>query len=363
MKILVIGTRGIPGIQGGVETHCEELFPIILKQHPNDHVQIIRRSAYVTPANDLSKYKGIHIKTLYSPHTKSLEALIHSFLAVLYAAVKRPDVLHIHAIGPSLVTPLARLLGLKVIMTHHGPDYERKKWGKFAKYILKTGEWCGVKFANKVIVISDEIGQQIAEKYGRKDYILIPNGVPVATRNTDTDYLEQLGVESERYIFTLGRFVPEKGFDYLIKAYKKSGFSTLYKLVIAGDADHESEYSSELKKRAQEENVILTGFIKGRNLQQLFTHTRLFILPSFYEGLPISLLEAMSFGCDILASDIEANKEVQLSKSYYFETGNIESLAKNITDKLQRDISVHDYDMSNYNWENIAEKTYMVYSF
>lgn len=361
MRIIVTGTRGIPGIQGGVETHCEELFPNILKLHKDNRITIIRRSAYVTQKNNVSEYKGIKIKTIFSPHNKSLEAIVHTSLAVIYAGIRRPDILHIHAVGPGLLIPFARLLGLKVVMTHHGPDYERKKWGRLAKLFLKTGEWAGVKFANKVIVISESIGKSIESKYGRKDYCLIPNGVPSAVRNENIDYLQKLGIEKNQYIFTLGRFVPEKGFDYLIKAYLKSSCSKNYKLVIAGDADHESGYSESLKELAKNNGVILTGFIKGEKLQQLYTHARLFVLPSFYEGLPISLLEAMSYNLNILASDIDANKEVNLPSDFYFQTGNIDELKGKLDHKLQDPIVHVEYDMCRYNWENIAKQTLAVY--
>lgn len=360
MKIVVIGTRGIPNIQGGVETHCEELYPpMVLGQQAE--ITILRRSAYITETTNAKNYKGITLKTLYSPRNKSFEAIIHSMLALLYAAIKRPDILHIHAVGPNLVTPFARLFGLKVIMTHHGPDYERTKWGVVAKTFLKLGEWAGVKFANQVIVISEGIGESIEKKYGCKDYQLIPNGVPKAILDQDIDYLTHLGTAPQQYIFTLGRFVPEKGFDYLIKAWKASSESRKYQLVIAGDADHETEYSAGLKDFAIKNGVLLTGFIKGKPLHQLYTHAKLFVIPSFYEGLPIALLEAMSYGLDILASDIAANKEVKLTESFYFETGNIQSLSEKLEEKLSAQKTDIVYDLRRYNWENIAQQTYAVY--
>jgi glycosyltransferase involved in cell wall biosynthesis len=363
MKIIVTGTRGIPDIQGGVETHCQELYPQMVAENDFEII-ILRRSAYVTNLNNVSTYKGLSIKTLYSPKRKSFEAIFHSILAVFYAAGQRPDILHIHAVGPNLVTPLARLLGMNVIMTHHGPDYERKKWSTLAKLFLRLGEWSGVKFANKVIVISDEIGKSIAQKYNRKDYILIPNGVPPAIKNNETGFLEEIGLEPGKYIFTLGRFVPEKGFDYLIDAYNQSKCSSHYKLVIAGDADHESEYSLKLKDKANKARVVLTGFVSGSKLHQLFTNARLFILPSFYEGLPISLLEAMSYGLNILVSDIAANKELDLAKEDYFAAGDINELSERIDKKMSFNIT-KDYSAildQKYNWGKIAKKTILVYN-
>src|SRR5437879_1194529 len=238
MKIMVLGTRGIPNIPGGVETHCEHLYPRMLKDGGNT-VTVICRSGYVTNKTH-KEYNGIRLKNIYSPKSKSFEAIVHSFLAIVYAAFKRPDVVHIHAIGPNLVAGLARLFNLKVVMTHHGPDYKRMKWNGLAKAFLKTGEWMGIKFSKKVIVISQEIKDHIADTYNRTDCVLIPNGVDKQIISTSTDYIDSLGMVKDQYIFTLGRFVPEKGFDYLIRAYSRSAISKKYKLVIAGDADHES---------------------------------------------------------------------------------------------------------------------------
>jgi len=359
MKIMVLGTRGIPDIPGGVETHCEHLYPRMLKNGENS-ITVICRSNYVEDKNR-KEYKGINLKNIYSPKSKSFEAIVHSFLSVIYIAFKRPDVVHIHAIGPNLVTGLARLFNLKVVMTHHGPDYKRMKWNGLAKFFLKTGEWMGVKFGNDVIVISQEIKQHIADTYNRTDSILIPNGVDKPTVSPNTDYLETLCIKKDQYIFTLGRFVPEKGFDYLIRAYAQTNLSKKYRLVIAGDADHESEYSLELKALAKKNNVVLTGFIKGEKLQQLFSHAALFVLPSFYEGLPIALLEAMSYGLPILASNIAANTQVNLPKDCYFKVGN-ESMLLYYFDSLKlREHERFEYDMKRYDWDLIADQTLHVY--
>ncbi|MGZ3812150.1 MAG: glycosyltransferase family 4 protein [Mucilaginibacter sp.] len=362
MKIIVLGTRGIPDIPGGVETHCEELYPRMVKDGLNE-ITIVCRSCYVVN-KELKQYKNISLKTIYAPRHKYFESIIHSFLSILYAFTKRPDIVHIHAVGPNIMTPLARLLGLKVVMTHHGPDYKRLKWNRIAKSFLKVGEWAGVRFSNKIIVISQEIKEQIAQKYNRNDCILIPNGVPKPNGavNNDIGYLQNLGLARRKYIFTLGRFVPEKGFHYLIRAYAASIISKNYKLVIAGDADHEAPYSLELKKMAKENNVILTGFIKGSKLEELFSNAALFVLPSYYEGLPISLLEAMSYGLPILASNIPANTQVRLPENSYFEVGNEDVLVNKFDNLDLNDGSPRiEYAMGDYDWELIADKTLKVY--
>ena len=212
MEIIVFGTRGIPNVTGGVETHCEMLYPSMLK-NKSMKITVICRSPYVGN-NSSRNYKGVNLKVLYSPKSKTFEAIVHSILSAIYAIFKRPDLVHIHAVGPSLVIPMLRLFGIKVVMTHHGPDYERQKWGKAAKWFLKLGEWCGVKFSNAVIVISKQIASHILDLYDRSDSALIPNGVREPVPSEESDCLLKYEVEKNKYILALGRFVPEKGFDY-----------------------------------------------------------------------------------------------------------------------------------------------------
>ena len=176
MKIVVTGTRGIPNIMGGVETHCEELFPRIARK--GFEVTVIRRKSYVR--DTLSSYKGITLSDIETPRKKSLEAIVHTFRAIVRAKRLKANIVHIHAVGPALLTPLARLLGMKVVFTHHGPDYDRDKWGMAAKTALRLGEAAGTLFANEVIVISHVIDDMLIRKYGRKDCHVIYNGVPLA---------------------------------------------------------------------------------------------------------------------------------------------------------------------------------------
>lgn len=358
MKIVVIGLRGIPNIQGGVETHCEELFPRLAKM--GFEICLVRRSCYVHSSDKLEEYKGVRLKTIFTVHKKNLEAILHTFLAVIWAKSQKPDIVHIHAVGPAILTPLARFLGMKVVFTHHGPDYDRAKWGKVAKTILRLGEKWGTKYANEIIVISEVIRQSLMRKYNRLNSHLIFNGVNKRVFPKERFYLDKLNLKSREYIFTLGRFVEEKGFDLLINAYRDLAQDN-FKLVIAGDADHEVPYSQKLKKLANDNDVILTGFIKGEELIQLFSNARLFVLPSFHEGLPISLLEAMSYQLPVIVSDIPANIQISLPQHNYFVTGDIESLKKCLRDQLRKPFEPVEYNMSPYDWDKIANQTAAIY--
>lgn len=352
MKIIVLGTRGIPNILGGVETHCEELYPRMVAE--NHQVTVVTRSPYVIDKSK-TQYKGVILKHLYAPKIKSLEAIIHTFLGVLYASYKRPDILHIHAVGPMIMTPFARLLGLKVVITNHGPDYDRQKWGRLAKTILKLGEYFGTKTANKVIVISEVINTILKAKYNRNDAHLIYNGVNIPILAKNEDYIKKIGLEKGNYIIAVGRFVEEKGFHDLIQAYKT--IVTDIPLVLVGNADHETTYSKKLIKQALDAGVILTGFIRGEELNQIYTHAKLFVMPSYHEGLPIALLEAMSFNLEVLISNIPANSEVGLPIEKYFQVGSVEDLTKKLKIALHHTSFSNNYIhklKKNYNWDSIV---------
>lgn len=359
MKIVVAGTRGIPEIQGGVETHCQELYPRIAAL--GHEVTVIRRTPYIDETNSVKEYRGVKLCDVYAPRKKSFEAIVHTFLAVLKARKLNPDVLHIHAVGPSIMVPFARLLGMKVVMTNHGPDYDRQKWNALAKAVLRLGENLGSRFSNSVIVISDVIRNIVADKYGRRDTDLIFNGVNKPVFAKQTDYIESLGLEPGRYIMAMGRFVKEKGFHDLIAAFEKAA-PCGYKLAIAGDADHPDEYSRSLKEHARASGVVLTGFIRGEKMRQLMSHAAVYVMPSYHEGLPIALLEALSYGLDVIVSDIPANKLDILRTSDFFPVGDIDALSRMILSKTHgATVAKRQYDLSAYDWDLIARQTLEVY--
>lgn len=359
MKIVVTGTRGIPNISGGVETHCEELYPRIAAM--GHDVTVIRRRCYVTDTNNCDSYKGVKLIDLYTPRKKSFEAIIHTFLAVIKARRMKADILHVHAIGPALMIPFARLLGLKVVMTNHGPDYDRGKWGRMAKWILRKGERWGTKRSNRVIVISQVIADILKDNYGRTDSHLVYNGVTTPPATSGTDYIESLGLTPGKYILAVGRFVEEKGFHDLIKAWEQLQLPDI-KLAIAGDSDHPDAYSEGLKEMGRKAGVVFTGFIKGEPLNQLSHNAALFVLPSYHEGLPIALLEAMSHRLDVVVSDIPANCIAQLSPEDFFPVGNVDVLSAKIREKLNAGLTPRTYDLTPYNWDNIATQTLEIYN-
>ncbi len=361
MRIFVAGTRGIPDIPGGVEKHCQELYPLIAQM--GHEVFVATRRPYVSKRP--TEWNGVKLVHLYAPHKKSIEAIIHTFLAVLKAWRLNVDIIHIHAVGPGLLVPFAKMLRLNVVVTNHGPDYDRQKWGKAAKAMLRAGEYVGGKFADNIIAISTVI-QDIIRKRCKKDSCIIYNGVPLPASSGQTDFLDEFNVRPGNYLIAVSRFVPEKGLDLLVDAFQS--IDTDCRLVIAGDADHETEYSKNLKQIIdQDKRITRTGYITGEPLNQLFFHSCLFVLPSYHEGLPIALLEAMSYGLSVLVSDIPANLEVDLPSERFFKCGDISDLKNKMENLLVKGIShteKRDFQLQiseKYNWLKIAEQTVKVY--
>lgn len=360
MKIVVAGTRGIPNVMGGVETHCEELFPRLARR--GFDVIVIRRKSYV--CDGLKEWNGVKLVDIESPKKKSFEAIVHTFRAINEAKRLGADILHLHAIGPALLVPYAKMLGMKVVFTHHGPDYDRDKWGFAAKTMLKLGERMGCLFADEVIVISDVIRNLIKQKYGRTQHVhLIYNGVSQPEVCDYPEYFQELGIEKGKYVLGMCRFVPEKNLHHLIEAFLtvKREMDTDIRLVLAGDTDFEDDYSRELKGMARRSGVVLTGFIKGRKLHSLLANCRGFCLPSSHEGLPIALLEAMSYGVKVVVSDIPANLEVNLNKEDYFPVGDVNVLAGKLKAVMEHPLEHINYDMRKYDWEKIADQVAGIY--
>ncbi len=359
MKLFVTGTRGFPGIMGGVETHCEQLYTRLGSRGLD--IVVARRKPYLTDANRNATFAGIRFVDLYAPRDKHFEAIVQTFLAILRAHREKADIVHIHGIGPGLLAPLARLLGMKVVITVHSFNYDHDKWNTLAKSILRFGEWCSLRCANAIIAISNPIQKSLAGRYPRKSVNLIYNGVNTGSPVDGRDYLKTIGVGGRPYIFALGRFTPEKGFHDLVAAYEKSGLREICDLVIAGASDHETEYSRKLVQDGRRIGVVMPGFVSGEPLRQLFSGASLSVLPSYNEGLPIAMLEAMSYGLDILSSDIEPNRLPMLNSDDFYKVGDVDDLAVALRRKVSEMPKRRVYDLSAFDWDRVADTTFELY--
>jgi glycosyltransferase involved in cell wall biosynthesis len=363
IHVMMLGLRGFPNVQGGIETHVENLAPLLVER--GCRVSAIVRPPYM-PRDLPTEWRGVRYAYVWSPRSRSLEAIIHTFLGVLRAALTRPDILHVHAVGPALLVPLARALGMKVVVTHHGPDYDRQKWGFLARTALKLGEYAGMRLSSARIAISQVIQRRIGDKHHRESF-LIPNGVSRPTLTPPGSTLERFGLEPRRFVLMVSRLVPEKRHMDLVQAFAAASVSE-WKLALVGASDHPDEYTKKvLAESPQTPGVVTTGFQTGTALSELYANAGIFVLPSSHEGLPIALLEALSYGLPSIASDIPANLEVGLNAECYFPVGNVAELCARL-----RAFTARPYDekeagerrrwvAERFGWPEIVDRTLVVY--
>lgn len=364
MKIAMIGQKGIPSRAGGIEIHVEEISKRLVCL--GYEVQVYCRKNYCDVEAKDKKYCGATLKFTPFINTKHLDAITHTFTSTIHALLSDCDIFHYHALGPSTLSFLPRIFGKKVVCTVHGLDWQRGKWGRIASAYLKFGEFATAKFSHKLISVSKNLLKYYKEKYG-KDAVYIPNGVERSDMINPMIIKEQYQLDYNDYILFLARIVPEKGAHYLIEAFKR--VKTDKKLVIAGGLSHSSDYGRQLRELSKDnENIIFTGFVKDRELAELYSNAYFYVLPSDVEGLPISLLEAMSYGNCCLVSNITENTDVVGTMGYSFEKSDVNDLANKIEMLIKDKNKVEnvrklasDYILHKYNWDRIAVETKNLY--
>ncbi len=363
MKIAMIGHKRIPSREGGVEIVVEEL-AVRMARQGHDVTAYNRRGKHVSGGKTVKtkEYKGVRIKRIPTFESSKLNAIVYSAIATFLALFGRYDVIHFHAEGPCSMLWLPHMLGIRTVATIHGLDWQRAKWGGFATKFLKFGEKIAAKYADELIVLSEGTREYFMENYGR-DAIFLPNGVDTHEYESPEIIKEKYGLDKDKYILFLARIVPEKGLHYLIEAFSQT--STDIKLVIAGGVSHSDEYAAQIREMAADDRIIFTGFVEGKELWELFYNCRLYVLPSDVEGMPLTLLEAMSCGCECLVSDIETTKSVVNGYGHTFKKGDVSDLKEKIeeilssskTDKSEQIAYINE----NYSWDEITRRTLEIY--
>lgn len=330
MKICAIGLRGIPDVMGGIETHCEHLYPRLANLDGELDITVIGRSGYAKPG----RIGKVRLINLWAPKRKALETLIHTPLAILYARLfLHPHLIHLHAVGPGFFVPLARLLGFRVLATHHATDYDRPKWGRFGRWFLRTGENMIARFANDVICVSGSIEAGLAAQHParRHHYVTIRNGAPpqvAATPAPSHDILARLGAAPGGYVLAVGRLDATKGFHELVAAFRMAGRTDL-KLVIAGGGPEGDAYAARLRASAAPD-IVFAGALPAADVRTLYANAALFVHPSHMEGFPLVVLEAVAANAPVLVSRIPPHLEFALGDDCYFDAGDVCGLARRL---------------------------------
>ena len=369
LNIAMLGHKRIPSREGGIEIVVEELSTRMVQS--GHSVTCYNRSGHHVSGKEfdggsLKEYKGVKLKSVFTINRKGLAAMTSSFFGAICAAFGKYDVVHFHAEGPCAMLWLPKLFGKRCIATIHGIDWQRAKWGRFASKYIKFGEKVAAKYADEIIVLSEGVQKYFMETYGRET-VFIPNGVNRPMLRSPKLIKEKYGLDKDEYILFLGRLVPEKGITYLIEAFK--GITTDKKLLIAGGSSDTDDFSQELKILAEgDDRIVFTGFVQGQMLEELYSNAYVYTLPSDLEGMPLSLLEAMSYGNCCLTSDIAECAEVVEDKAILFKRSDIDDLKEKLQYACDNPDAVKklksgaaDFICQKYNWEDVVVQTLRLY--
>ncbi|MBN1799620.1 MAG: glycosyltransferase family 4 protein [Spirochaetales bacterium] len=365
MKIAYIGQKGIPAAFGGVEYHVQELAQRLIKR--GHEVTVYVRNWYTDPG--LKYYKGIRLIHTPTIRTKHFDAFMHSLTSSLHALFQDYDIIHFHALGPSVFCWLPGISGKRVVVTVHGLDWKRSKWGSLAKAFLKFTERTAIHLPDKTIAVSRAQKAYFEDKYA-KNVVYIPNGVNIPAAPAAPESIKKkYGLRGRDYLLWMGRLTPEKRVEWLIEAFKH--VNPNHKLVIAGGSSATADYVKKLNVLARnDKRIIFTGYVTGKEKHELLSNALLFVLPSCLEGLPIVLLEAMSHGLVCLASDIPPHREVisEGADGFLFQSATFADLLKKISrlaggskelksigENARKKVAVE------YNWDEIVKATELVY--
>lgn len=369
MKIAVIGSKGLPATQGGIEHHCKEIYPRMVQM--GHEVDLYARTSYTDTAPFKSyAYEGVRVLPLPGLKFRGLDALVTSGLGAAASLFSKYDIVHFHALGPALFSWMPKLLSqTQVVVTCHGLDWQRAKWGKLSSSMLLAGERTGSKFADRLIVVSEELSRYFQVTYGRAcDYI--PNAAAdLQASDPDFGFVESLGLQPGRYIVFVGRLVPEKRPDLLIKAFRALN-PPGWKLVIVGGTSESDDFSARLTRQASGlDSILFTGPLRETRLAETIRGAGLFVLPSDLEGLPLAMLEAMQECVPVIASDIPVHRQLAAEgRGMLFDVGDIEACRRCIewavahpqaTAAMAR--NALRYVRRNHDWESITEKTLEIY--
>jgi glycosyltransferase involved in cell wall biosynthesis len=357
LRIAFIGQKGFPARWGGVEVHVDHVARR-LRARGHD-VTVYNRRWY---SEDRETVGGVRRVTLPTLDGKHLDAAIHSLLSSVHATAARYyDIVHYHSIGPALFSFLPRLSAAGIVTTVHGRDYQRDKWGPVARLVLRVGEQAALRVSDRTIVVSRSMRDAYQRAGHRVDYI--PNGVEPPPCVEPADLLD-LGLRPERFLLSMGRWVPEKRVRELVAAYAGNPPANL-PLVVAGSADDPAYERAVREAAAGCETIVFPGMVSGRLKDELLVHCRGFISGSALEGLPIAVLEAMAARRPVAVSDIEPHRELvaEVGEEWLFP---VEDPARGIAALARDDFEGVGQRVAEvaelYSWEECVDRVEEIYA-
>lgn len=365
LHIAMVGQKGLPATFGGIEHHVENIGARLVER--GHQVTVYCRTSYGEVL--MEEHRGMRLVAAPTIGTKHLDAIVHSATSTGKALAAGADVVHYHGIGPGLVAPVPRFLSSSsVVMTVHGLDHQRAKWGAAAKAVLGAAHWMSGRVPDELVVVSHDLVEHYRGS-ATCEVTYVPNGV-VQQPPAPAQLLDQFGLRPGRYAVSVGRLVPEKRADLLIRAFRRLEGDD--KLAIVGDSSFSDDFSRHLRDLADgDPRIVFTGFAYGSTLAALYQHAGVFVQPSALEGLPLTLLEAVSYDCPVLVSDIPPHREVIGNGSVRHRSipvDSIDALALALREMLATDVprdraaqELRSAVVSHYSWDAAVEELEQVY--
>lgn len=354
----MIGQKGIPATYGGIERHVEEIGRRLVAM--GHQVDVFCRLHYTAPGITCH---NINLLRRPSVNTKHFDTVTHVVWATVESMMRRYDIVQFHALGPSLLAGLPRLTGARTVVTVHGLDWQREKWGRTASWFLRQCEGPAAHFPDRTIVVSKTL-RDYFNTHHHCDAAFIPNGTNLLPARPARKIL-QLGLTPGKYVLFVGRLVPEKGVHFLCEAFSK--IDTDLKLALVGGTSASEDYVN-LIKGYQSDRIRLLDYVYGEGLEELWSNAYMVVQPSTMEGLSIALLEALSYGRCVLLSDIPENLEVAEECSVSFKSRDVEDLRAKLEMLLRDPVLVRSFETKarehirqHYSWDRVAKNTETVY--
>ena len=355
MKVIILGTRGLPPRYGGRETATDEIGRRLVAL---GHDVVVYGRARGTRRRE-RVYGGIQVVDLPTVTAKGWDSLVHVLGSAADVAVRRRrGVVVLSDVGTSVAIPLLRATGHRTVWWVDGPAWERSKWSWLGRTYLRLAASLGIRLADEVIIDSRSAARYYEERFGREaDYI--PYGASVAPVES-TDTLEELGLEPGRYVLFVGRLTPEKGLHHLVEAW--SAVRSDHRLVIVGDNPYDRPYVETLRSRA-DERVVFAGYRFDEAFAQLMRHCAVYVQPSEVEGTSPVLLTAMGYARPVIVQGIPENLETIGDAGLAFPPGRVDDLSAHLQCLLDDPVEAERWGeraarrvREVYDWDDIAQR-------
>lgn len=358
-QVAIVGIQGVPAKYGGFETLVENIIGENCSPEVCYTIFCSGKDYAMHISTYIGTYKGAKLKYVPLFHANGAQSTPYDILSML-KCLRGYDTVLILGVSGCIFLPIFRLLYHKrLIVNIDGLEHKRDKWGKFAKWFLRTSEAMAVRFADVIVADNKGIQDYVAETYGKKSELIAYGGDHTqreVSEEKQTEILKKYGVEPGNYAISVCRIEPENNSHVICEAFAKSRKN----LVFVGNWNR-SEYSRNLKQEySSYSNIHMIDSVYDLDeLYALRNQCECYIHGHSAGGTNPSLVEAMTFGKPIIAFDVIYNRETTENKAYYFKSSG--QLVELVLQKEKNGESMKEIAKRRYTWEHIAKQYEALY--